>query len=222
MPADSAAFPEIFPFFPESVFPKMTRMSWAGSRCGRSFRSVTVPTIQEAGEIKVKAIIGVALAALMFATLANAASSKLRVIESRHQLHPVISPSPPRVGDKSRRMCFTCRGYGRGLSGFGVVACSRGIAWIGARRRRRSHDIGQAASVAHALRWSLSADGVTERSRLDPVSDFGELDAVIRLLGEERPIEGTTHHCRGDRDACLRSSCCRGTIPARHRSNSGT
>src|SRR5215510_11553073 len=87
-------------------------------------------TNQEAGKM-FRAVFVFALAALVLAASATAASSSLRVIGSSRSSGDFAVTAAS--GSKNGAHALYMRGYGRGLSGNGVVACSRGIASVGSK-----------------------------------------------------------------------------------------
>ena len=71
-------------------------------------------------------------ALLAFATsTANAAAQRLHVIGSGRSSGEFAVTAAS--GSKNHARAIYLRGYGRGLSGLGVVACSRGLASIGSK-----------------------------------------------------------------------------------------
>jgi hypothetical protein len=77
---------------------------------------------------KLVAIVVVAVAVSIVGT-ATAATAGLRVVGSSRSSGEFAVTAAS--GSKSNAHALYVRGYGRGLSGFGAVACSRGIASIG-------------------------------------------------------------------------------------------
>jgi hypothetical protein len=76
-------------------------------------------------------------AALILAVTAAAASTGLRVIGgSRSSGDYAVTAAS---GSKNGAHAVYLRGYGRGLSGYAVVACSRGIASIGSKTTQVGH-----------------------------------------------------------------------------------
>jgi hypothetical protein len=77
------------------------------------------------------ALLAVAIAAVTITATATAAASSLRVIGGGRSSGDFAVTAAS--GHKSNAHVVYLRGYGRGLSGTGVVACSRGIASIGSK-----------------------------------------------------------------------------------------
>jgi len=69
--------------------------------------------------------------------VASAVASPLRVIGSSRSAGDFAVTAA--TGSKNNARALYIRGYGRGLSGDGVVACSRGIASIGSKSTTFAH-----------------------------------------------------------------------------------
>jgi hypothetical protein len=100
-----------------------------------------------------RAVLVFALAALVLAASATAGSSSLRVIGSSRSSgdFAVTAASGSKIGAHAIYM----RGYGRGLSGNGVVACSRGIASVGSKSTSFGH---VTAGRLYRLRMPFAGD----------------------------------------------------------------
>jgi hypothetical protein len=82
-------------------------------------------------------VIGAFIAAVAVSAIASANAAGLRVIGSARSSGDFAVAAAN--GEKKHARVIYLRGYGRGLSGMGVVACSKGIASIGSKSTQLSH-----------------------------------------------------------------------------------
>jgi hypothetical protein len=91
--------------------------------------------------------------AAAFAITATAVASPLRVVGGSHSSGDFAVTAAN--GSKKNAHALYIRGYGRGLSGMGVVACNRGIASIGSKSTSFSH---MASGRLYRLRMPFAGD----------------------------------------------------------------
>lgn len=82
-------------------------------------------------------LVAAVLAGVAVSTVAAANAAGLRVIGSARSSGEFAVTAAS--GSKNHARVIYLRGYGHGLSGMGVVACSKGIASIGSKSTNLSH-----------------------------------------------------------------------------------
>ena len=82
-------------------------------------------------------LIGAVIASVAATAIASANATGLRVIGSARSSGDFAVAAAS--GSKNHARVIYLRGYGRGLSAMGVVACSKGIASIGSKSTQFSH-----------------------------------------------------------------------------------
>jgi hypothetical protein len=80
---------------------------------------------------------GAVIASVAATAIASANATGLRVIGSARSSGDFAVAAAS--GSKNHARVIYLRGYGRGLTGMGVVACSKGIASIGSKSTQFSH-----------------------------------------------------------------------------------